>query len=450
MIAVLWAASNPSVRAADSSNTPAPAKQSRPNIIFILFDDLGYGQPPVFRAESPYTMPSLDRLAREGMRFTDAHSAASVCTPTRYGVLTGRSPWRIGQFGVLNHKSPPIIGAGRLTVASLLKSQGYHTACFGKWHLGMKIQGKEVTDGPTARGFDTFCGYTEARSISKVIENGRVVGTFPEVEVAPLLARKTAEYLKERAAAKEPFFLCVPLSQPHTPIVPASEFSGKSGQGAYGDWILQGDAVVGQILDALDRHHLTDNTLVLVSSDNGAAGRVYPPLRGCKTTIWEGGHREPFFARWPGKIKPASVCDDTICLNDLLATYAEIVGVKLPDDAAEDSVSILPDLLGTAKGPVREATVHQSLHGDLAIRQGPWKLVFLAGGAKELYNLKDDLSETKDLASGQPEIVARLTGLMQQYIDRGRSTPGSPQKNGAKISLTDPRGRKKKARSEPE
>jgi arylsulfatase A len=313
----------------------------------------------------------------------------------------------------------------------------------------MNIHGKEVTDGPTARGFDTFCGYTEARSISEVIENDRVIGTFPEVEVAPLLAQKTAEYLKQRAAAKVPFFLYVPLSQPHTPIAPAPEFSGKSGQGAYGDWILQGDAVVGQVLDALDRHHLADNTLLLVSSDNGAAGRVYPPLRGCKTTIWEGGHREPFFARWPGRIKPGSVCDDTICLNDLLATCAEIVGVKLPDNAAEDSASILPDLLGAAKGPVREATVHQSPQGDLAIRQGPWKLVFLASGTKELYNLKDDLGETKDLAVGQPEIVARLTRVMQQYIDRGRSTPGSPQKNGVNLSLTDPRG-KKKARSEPE
>jgi arylsulfatase A len=427
----------------------ATASDSRPNIIFILFDDLGYGEPRSFRGGSPFKMPNLDKLARDGMRFTDAHSASAVCTPTRYGVLTGRYPWRIGQFGVLNHKSPPIIPAERLTVASMLKAQGYHTACFGKWHLGMNIQGNEVADGPIARGFDAFCGYTEARSISSVIENDRVIGTFPEVEVAPLLAQKIVAHLEQRAQAARPFFLYVALSQPHTPIAPAPEFRGKSGQGAYGDWILQGDAVVGQVLDALDRHRLAENTLVLVTSDNGAAGRVYPPLRGCKTTIWEGGHREPFLARWPGKTRPGSVCEDTICLNDLLATCAEIVGAKLPDNAAEDSVSILPDLLGTARGPVREATVHQSAHGDLAIRQGPWKLVFLANGSKELYNLKDDLGETKDMAGAQPDVVARLTALMQRHIATGRSTPGSPQKNSVSISLTGQR-RKKKGSSEPE
>lgn len=425
---------------------PPPAK---PNIIFILFDDLGYGEPPSFRGASPFKMPNLDRLAHEGMRFTDAHSAASVCTPTRYGVLTGRYPMRIGQFGVLSHLSPPIIGAERLTVAAMLKAQGYHTACFGKWHLGMNLNEKQIANGPVTRGFDAFCGYTEARSISTVIENDHVLGAYPEIEVAPLLARKIAAHIDERAKAGAPFFLYVPLSQPHTPHVPAPEFQGKSGQKDYGDWMLQGDAVVGQILDALDRNRLAANTLVIVSSDNGAAGRVYPPLRGCKTDIWEGGHREPFLARWPGKVKPGSVCDDTICLNDLLATCADIVGAKLPDNAAEDSFSILPDLLGTAEYPVREATVHQSPRGDLAIRQGPWKLVFLGGGKQELYNLKDDLSETTDVASRHPDIVEGLTKLMQRYIDIGRSTPGSPQKNDVQVSLTGPRGKKKK-NSEPE
>lgn len=423
------------------------AETAKPNIVFILFDDLGYGEPPRFRAESRFTMPNLDRLTREGMRFTDAHSAASVCTPTRYGVLTGRYPWRIEQYGVLNHRSPPIINAERLTVAGLLKAQGYFTACFGKWHLGMRLTGKQVADGPVSRGFDWFCGYTEARSIGKVIENDRLLGTFPEVEVTPLLAQKIVAHLDERAKAGTPFFLYVPLSQPHTPIVPAAAFQGKSGQKAYGDWILQGDATVGQILDALDRHQLAANTLVLVSSDNGAAQRVYPPLRGCKTTIWEGGHREPFLARWPGKIKAGSICDDTICLNDLMATCADITGARLPDEAAEDSVSILPDLLGTATGPIREATIHQSPHGDLAIRQGPWKLVFLAGGRKELYNLKNDIGETLDLAAAQPEVVARLTTLMRRYIDTGRSTPGKPQKNDVVVSLT---GRRKPAKAKPE
>jgi len=426
------------------------AAAEKPNIVFILFDDLGYGEPPCFRADSQFKMPNLDKLARDGMRFTDAHSASSVCTPTRYGVMTGRYAWRIGQFGVLSHFSPPIIEKERLTVASLLQAQGYHTACLGKWHLGMNIGrggkreqaavGTLAADGPVTRGFNTFCGYTEARNIGAIIENGRVVAEHEPVEVQPLLAKKAVEYIEQRAQTpatglRQPFFLYVPLSTPHVPIVPAAEFVGKSGAKPYGDWILQGDAVVGQILAALDRNRLAADTLVLVSSDNGAAGRVYAPLRGCKTTIWEGGHREPFLARWPGRIKPNSVCEDTICLNDLLATCAEIVGAKLPDNAAEDSVSILPDLLGTAKGPVREATVHQSAGGDLAIRQGPWKLVFLRSGKKELYNLKEDLGETGDVAGAEPDIVVRLANLMQQYVDRGRSTPGAAQKNQAQISI---------------
>jgi arylsulfatase A-like enzyme len=222
------------------------------------------------------------------------------------------------------------------------------------------------------------------------------------------------------------------------PHVPAKEFEGKSGQGPYGDWIFEGDWVVGQVLEALKRTGLAENTLVIISSDNGAEGRQYPPLRGSKRSIYEGGHREPFLARWPGKIKPGSVCDETVCLNDLFATCAEIVGAKLPDGAAEDSVSILPYLLGTAKGSVREATIHQSMGGDLALRQGPWKLIFFKNGKRELYNLKDDLSETKDVLAANPEIVDRLTKLMQQYIDNGRSTPGAPQKNGINFALSKP------------
>ena len=434
--------------------TPTPA--DKPNIIFILFDDMGYGEPPCFRARSEFKTPNLDQLARDGMRFTDAHAAASVCTPTRYGVLTGRYPSRIAQYGVLTTFSPPIIERQRLTVGSLLKQQGYHTACVGKWHLGMrwpKSGGKQendslpvgttATDGPTTRGFDYFCGYTHARNIGMIIEQDKVIANIEPVAVQPLLAKKAIAYIDQRAQAGGPFFIYLPLSIPHTPHVPAPEFQGKSGLQTYGDWLYQGDWVVGQVLAALKRNHLAENTLVMVSSDNGAAGRIYAPLRGCKTSIYEGGHREPFFAIWPGKIKPGSVCDDTICLNDLLATCAEVVGAKLPDNAAEDSVSILPDLLGSAKGPVREATIHQSPKGDLAIRQGPWKLIFLKSGRRELYNLHDDLSETHDVAGSQGEVVKRLTKLMRQYIDNGRSTPGVAQNNGAAIRLNGKGGKGK-------
>jgi arylsulfatase A-like enzyme len=434
----------------------APAAPGKPNIVFILFDDLGYGEPPGFRRESPFKTPNLDRLAQEGVKFSDAHSAAAVCTPTRYGVLTGRYPFRIGQFGVLSFPSKPIIEKDRMTVASMLKAQGYHTACFGKWHLGMdwgNVKGEAaarpgtpVADGPTTRGFDVFCGYTEARSIRTVIENDRVLGTYEPVEVQPLMAKKAVEYIDQRAKDGKPFFLYQPLSIPHVPHVPAKEFEGKSGQGVYGDWIFEGDWVVGQIVEALRRNGLAASTLIIASSDNGAEGREYPPLRGSKRSIYEGGHREPFVARWPGKIRPGSVCEDTVCLNDLLATCAEIVGAKLPDNAGEDSVSILPHLLGTAKGPVREATVHQSAAGDLAIRQGPWKLIFLKNGKRELYNLKEDLGETRDVLAANPDlpagrqagVVERLAKLMQQFIDNGRSTPGAPQKNGINFALPQP------------
>jgi arylsulfatase A-like enzyme len=447
LLAALLLAPLAALRAAEP---PKPA--GKPNIVFILFDDMGYGEPPCFRADSGFKTPNLDRLARQGMRFTDAHTAASVCTPTRYGLMTGRYPCRIGQYGVLDHFSPPIIEKQRTTVASLLRSQGYNTACLGKWHLGMNFvrHGKDkeaavgtpVADGPVTRGFDIFCGYTEARSIGTIIGNDRIVAHDEPVEVQPMLAKKAEAYLEQRRPG-QPFFLYVPLCVPHVPIVPSEEFTGKSRSGPYGDWILEGDAVVGQIMAALDRGKLAENTLLLVSSDNGAAKRVYAPLRGCKTSIYEGGHRVPFLARWPGKIKPGAVCDDTICLNDLLATCAEVVGAKLPDNAGEDSVSILPDLLRTAHHPVREATVHQSPAGELAIRQGPWKLIFFKGSRRELYNLQDDLSETRDQLAANPELVRHLTKLMEQYIANGRSTPGAVQKNDADISLDGKQGKAK-------
>jgi arylsulfatase A len=423
---------------------------AKPNIIFVLFDDMGYGQPKCYREGTEFRTPNIDSLAQQGMRFTDAHSAASVCTPTRYGVLTGRYPSRIGQYGVLTTYSPPIIPKTRLTVAALLKQRGYDTACIGKWHLGMDWGGKpgsektvpvgtRLVTSPNAAGFDYFCGYTHARNIGTVIEQDKVEANVDDVETQPRLAKKVVEFLDNPARKGKPFFLYLPLCPPHTPIVPAPEFVDKSGtkgrESQYGDWLYQGDWVLGQVLEALDRQKLADNTLIMVSSDNGAAGRSYAPLRGAKTSIYEGGHREPFVARWPGKIKPGSVCDDTICLNDLMATCAEIVGAKLPDNAGEDSVSILPDLLDTAKGPVREATIHQSPHHDLAIRQGPWKLIFLKNGGRELYNLQTDLGEKQNVAAANPEVVTRLTTLMRQYMADGRSTVGSPQKNDVLMSL---------------
>ena len=415
-----------------------------PNIVFVLFDDIGYGQPKSYRADSSFKTPNIDRLAKQGMRFTDAYSAAANCTPTRYGVLTGRYPCRIGQFGVLKTYSAPIIPKTRLTVASFLKGQGYHTACIGKWHLGMNWVdgmpgmekqlpvGAQLTDGPNALGFDYFYGFTHARNIGSIIEQDRVVANVKAIENQPLMIAKAVKYIEERSREKKPFFLYFPMCPPHTPVVPAAEFAGKSGmagkEGKYADWVYQGDHMLGQIMDALKRADQEKDTLLIVTGDNGAAKRPYPPLREAKSSIYEGGHREPFVARWPGKIKAGSLNHDVICLNDLFATCTDILGADLPPDAAEDSVSILPGLLGKATGPMREATINQAPAG-LAIRQGSLKLIMYRNGKRELYNLKDDVSETKDLSRANTEVARRLEKLLQSYIDRGRSTPGPVQKN---------------------
>jgi len=433
----------------------------RPNIVFVLFDDLGWGQSECYNRDSALRTPNLNRLAEQGMRFTDAHTAAAVCTPTRYGVLTGRYPSRIGQFGVLTTYSKPIIPASRMTVASMLREQGYSTACIGKWHLGMNwVDGKpgsekqvplgaRMTGGPNALGFDHFYGFTHARNIGTIIEQDRVVAHVEPVENQPLMAKKAVEWIDQQKPGK-PFFLYFPLGIPHEPIVPSAEFTGKSGatdvvksDPKYGDWLYEGDAFLGQIMSALERNHLAENTLLIATSDNGAEHRAYPPLRESKRSIYEGGHRVPFVARWPGKVQAGSVNDHTVCLNDLLSTAAEITGATIPDNAAEDSVSLLPELLGTSGSGVREATIHQSASGDLALRQGPWKVIFQQDGKRELFNLATDPSETTDVLAANMEVAARLTALMQSYIDRGRSTSGETQQNEFDLQLRKPSDKSK-------
>lgn len=358
IVVILFTSFAPCVHAAGPAN-------ERPNIIFVLFDDMGYGQPQSYNPQSALRTPNLDKLASRGMRFTDAHTAAAVWTPTRYGMLTGRYPSRIGQFGVLTTFGNPIIPKSRMTVASLLKQQGYATACIGKWHLRMnwvdrkpgtekEVQiGAKMTDGPNAIGFDYFYGFTHARNIGSIIEQDRVVAHVEEVENQPLMIRKAVEWIGARKK-DEPFFLYFPMCPPHAPVVPSPEYTGKSGaqdlvkkNPEYGDWVFQGDAMLGELMAALDKNNLTDNTFIIATSDNGAEHRAYAPLRESKRSIYEGGHRVPFIARWPGKVKPGSINDHTVCLNDLMATAAEIVGVKIPDNAGEDSVSLIPELLGT-------------------------------------------------------------------------------------------------------
>ncbi len=445
------------------------AAESKPNIIFFLFDDLGWGQPQSYNPQSALRTPNLDKLASQGMRFTDAHTAAAVCTPTRYGVLTGRYPSRIGQFGVLGTWSEPIIPVSRPTVASVLKQQGYETACIGKWHLGLgwgsgehkgpPRAGTEFANGPTKLGFDYFFGYTHAANIGTILEQDRVIIDVKKEEQQPLNLRKAVEWIEKRDPQK-PFFLYFPVCPPHYPVAPAPEFIGKSGgvdvagkdlkgqadPERYPDWLFQGDASLGEIMRVLESRGLANNTLLIASSDNGAEHRTYAPLRESKRSIYEGGHRVPFVARWPGKVKPGTTWNHPVCLTDLMATAADITGATLPPNAGEDSVSILPALLGKSDSPTREATVHQSAGGDLAIRQGPWKLIFKKDGSPELYNLESDLSETKDVLAANPAVVAKLTALMQRYIAEGRSTPGIAQKNDYDLSIGggETKGKRKK------
>ena len=477
-----------------------PSNQSRPNIVYILADDMGYGDVSCLNKDSKIHTPNLDRLGKEGIIFTDAHSGSAVCTPTRYGILTGRYAWRSRmKKGVLNGYSKHLIEDGRMTVASMLKEHGYHTACVGKWHLGWDWQkkniepgevdfSKPVLHGPTTNGFDySFCipasldmapyVYVEndqATAIpDRIVEandgkmfwrKGPIGPDFKHIEVLPKLTQKAVAYIDRRVQEDKPFFLYLPLPAPHTPILPTKEFQGKSGTNEYGDFVLQVDWTVGQVIKTIQKHGLEKNTLIIFTSDNGCSPMAdfqelatfeHDPsyvFRGHKADIFEGGHRIPYIARWPARVKGGSVCDDTICLTDLMATAADIVGVSLPADAGEDSVSTLPDLLSTAIEPVREATVHHSINGSFSIRQGKWKLELCPGSggwsppkpksqkAKQLppvqlYDLSTDIGEMTNVQDKHPDVVKRLTALLQDYVDRGRSTPGTAQKNNGEVNI---------------
>ncbi|WP_425617615.1 arylsulfatase [Anatilimnocola sp. NA78] len=454
-----------------------------PNIVVILADDLGYGDVQALNPErGKIATPNLDRLVKEGLSFTDAHSGSSVCTPTRYGLLTGRYAWRTRlQQGVLDGgNDEPLIAAGRLTLPGLLKQHGYHTACIGKWHLGFVAQapadgataggkkklgsggapvGSAIKGGPVSRGFDYYLGCSNARTMSSLIENDKVIERIEPVAMLPRLSQRAVEYVGERAAQEksgQPFFLYFPLTSPHTPIVPSPQWQGKSGLGSYGDFVMQTDAVVGELLAALDKHGLADNTLVIFTADNGcspAAGTgkleqqghfASERSRGYKADIWDGGHRVPFVVRWPGKVRANNRSNQLICLTDLMATCAEVVAAKLPADSAEDSQSVLPLLLGQDTVP-REAVVHHSIEGKFAIRQQQWKLCLCAGSggwskgggpdSPQLYDMHTDPGETKNLATQYPEVVSKLTKLLEQSVQDGRSTPGAKQANDVPVRI---------------
>lgn len=460
----------------------AAAPPSKPNIVYILCDDLGYGDVQrLGGARSKISTPHMDRLSAQGMTFAEAHSSSAVCTPTRYGILTGRYNWRSTlQRGVLLGYGPPLISADRLTVPGFLKKHGYATACVGKWHLGMEISenhlDRPIGQGPTTRGFDTFFGisasldmppfayiegdrFTEApTAVKKWVRAGAAAPGFEAVDVLPTLARKADETIAGCAKEKKPFFLYLPLTSPHTPIEPTAEWKGKSGLGPYADFVMATDAAVGEVLASLEKHGVAENTIVILTSDNGCSphGAPIPELekqghfpgelrRGTKADVWDGGHRVPLLVRWPGRVAADSRSAALVCLTDLMATCADLLGEKLPDDAGEDSVSFLPTLLGKADAPTREAIVHHSIDGAFAIRQGKWKLALCRGSGGwtkgggdapvQLYDLSTDVGERENLAEAQPEVVARLTALLEKYVADGRSTPGAPQKNDAPVLI---------------
>jgi len=460
---------------------PRPVAPS-PNILYILADDMGWGDLGCYNAQSKIPTPNLDRLASQGVRFTDMHSPSSVCTPTRYGILTGRYAWRSAlKRGVLQGDSPNLIEPGRLTAASLLKSRDYATAAIGKWHLGLGADPK--TDYfrpfhpcPTDHGFDSFFGIPASLDMAPYVwvqndhtvepptsqtpgdqglggsrglfyRGGSIAPSFKIDEVLPTLASKARHFIQAQNTAKR-FFLYLPLTAPHTPWAPTREFQGRTKALPYGDFVAQVDHCAGQILQTLEDVRLAQNTLVIFTSDNGGywnPGDIEStghssngPWRGMKADIYEGGHRIPFMARWPGRIKPGTVSDQLGCLTDLCATAAELSGAALKRDSAEDSFSLVPAFLGTKPvTPVRDAVVHHSSQGLFAIRKGPWKLALGRGSGGftkpvaidpqpgeplgELYNLADDPAETRNLWSGKQDVVKSLTALLDQYQRDGRS-----------------------------
>jgi len=490
--------------------------RSLPNIVVIYADDLGYGDVRCYNSQrGKIPTPCIDKLASQGMRFLDAHSSSGVCSPSRYALLTGRYHWRSRlQRGIVNLWGAPVITPDRLTIGGLAKQHGYRTACIGKWHLGWnwpipkdkkkffattgyggkkdlaatdehraawrKVFSQPIPGGPTAVGFDSYFG-TDVPNWPPYcfIENDRTVGIpseFADVKlfeknqgsqqgpalegwtfepILPTLADRAVAFIRGEAKTPEPFLLYMPLTSPHTPLAVNDQWKGKSGLNLYADFVMETDAVVGRVLEAIQRSGVADNTLVVFTSDNGCAPYIgvddleakghFPsgPLRGYKSDAWDGGHRVPFIVRWPGVVEPGSVCDQLVHQVDLMATFASLFGATLPDNAGEDSFNLMP-LLEGGHEPVREHAVSAAMGGLPALRLGQWKYIpgpgsggWSKGGDQsqpvQLYNVASDIGETTNLAADQPERVAQMQALLEKIITQGRSTPGPAQKNDVKV-----------------
>jgi len=408
----------------------AHAKADGPNIVLILADDMGIDSVAALNEKCGIATPNLDRLVAQGLTFTDAHSGSAVCSPTRYGVLTGRYSWRTRmKRGIVGKWQPPLIADERLTVAELVREKGYATACIGKWHLGWNWPKRgggfttnpaeidyslPVKGGPTAHGFDYYLGDDvpnwppfvwienerfEARPTATMkagvlngVSSGPAVPGWKFDAVLPRLAGSCARYITEQSKSDKPYFLFFPMTSPHTPIAPSARFRGKSRISAYADFLMETDWAVGELLRAIDRSGQADETLVIFTCDNGTSpackfetleahnAHLRENWRGWKADAFEGGHRVPFVVRWPGVVAENTRCGETISLVDIMATVADVVGHELPADAAEDSRSLLPYLQGKKPAkPLHEAVICHSASGHFVVRRGKWKLLFCHG-----------------------------------------------------------------------
>ena len=479
-------------------------KNSKPNIIYILADDLGYGDVQYFNKDGKIPTPNINSMANNGVVFTDAHTSSAVCTPTRYGILTGRYNWRTSlKSGVLNGYSKALIKENRTTIASMLKNKGYSTAFIGKWHLGWDWNVKKednnnsisidkiidvdfnspINNGPSTNGFDYSYGFSGSLDMPPYVwvendfptqiptkttqsvdykgfwRNGLTSEDFDHTNVLQTIADKAVSYINKHSKEEKPFFQYLPLPAPHTPILPTSEFLGKSNTNMYGDFVMQVDDVLKQIRTTLKHNGLTKNTLLVFASDNGCSPRAdYKELaqvkhnpshiyRGAKADIFEGGHRVPFIVEWPAMAKKGTI-SNVICTTDFFATCAAIANYEIKDSEGEDSYNMLPLINGESLQDIRQYTVHHSINGSFAIRKGDWKLIFTpsSGGwsyprpidierenlnlpTMQLYNLKNDISETKNLIDIYPEKVNELKKALAKIILDGRSTDGKRQEN---------------------
>ena len=475
-----------------------------PNIIFVMADDLGIGDISPTNPDCKIETPNLQTMADQGLTFLDAHSPSSVCTPTRYGVLTGRYNWRSRLArGVLGGSSPHLIPADRPTVAHMLHKSGYHNQMIGKWHLGWdwaklpETDGKKidftqpVKNGPDINGFDGYYGHCGSLDMAPYVwvDTGKITAIpkreegvtkkqnpyawyrkgpirpdFEIEKVLPHLFEKSIAHIKTRAtAAKEgkPFFLYLPLPAPHTPIVPVPPFKDASGINPYADFVMQVDHHMGELMAAVKDAGIDDNTIIFFTSDNGCSPEANFDLlkkhahapsagyRGHKADIFEGGHRIPLIVRWPAKIKGGKTTQAMTCLTDLYATLRDVTGQPAEDLGGEDSHSLVPVFNGSEKSS-RTSLISHSIGGSFAIRKGNWKLCLSSGSGgwsaprekvakknglpkMQLFNLKSDRGEQKNLVSDEPEQVESLLKLLAEEVTRGRSTEGNPVSNDREV-----------------